>query len=52
MRRDPELLRVVSYAQDLPPGLPLLSRVENHIKEEFQRLASVTRLESAERQVP
>jgi hypothetical protein len=37
-------------AQDLPPGVLLLSRVENHIKEEFQRLASITCLETAQRE--
>ncbi len=39
MEHDPESRRVVSYAQDLPPGLLLLSRVANHIQEELRRFA-------------
>lgn len=35
----------------LPPGVLLLSRVENHIKDEFQRLATVSCLETAQREV-
>ena len=38
-------------AQDLPPNVLLLSRVENHIRDEFQRLASITCLETVQRQV-
>lgn len=35
----------------LPPGVLLLSRVEHHIRDEFQRLAAVSCLETAQREV-
>lgn len=35
----------------LGPGVLLLARVENHIKDEFQRLATVSCLETVQRQV-
>src|ERR1700683_3103145 len=38
-------------AQDLPPGVLLLSRVEGHMKGEFLRLAGITCLETAQREV-
>ncbi|HTB20823.1 MAG TPA: hypothetical protein VK708_22015 [Bryobacteraceae bacterium] len=41
----------MASAQDLPPGVLLLSRVENHIKAEFQHLASVSCLETAQREL-
>lgn len=41
----------MASAQDLPPGVLLLSRVENHIKDEFQRLATISCLETAQRQI-
>jgi len=37
-------------AQDLPPGVLLLSRVENHIKGELQHLSAVTCLETVQRE--
>jgi hypothetical protein len=37
-------------AQDLPPGVLLLSRVKNHINEELQRLGSITCLETVQRE--
>src|SRR5665213_2967761 len=45
------VLAEMAGAQNLPPGVLLLSRVENHIKEEFQRLAKITCLETAQREV-
>jgi hypothetical protein len=41
----------IAGAQDLPPGVLLLSRVENHTKEEFQGLARITCLETVQREV-
>jgi len=41
----------VASAQDLPPGVLLLSRTENHIREELQRLSSISCLETAQREV-
>ena len=38
------------FAQDLPPGVLLLSRIENHMKGELARLSTVTCLETVERQ--
>jgi hypothetical protein len=36
--------------QELPPGVLLLSRIENHIKDEFQRLVTVSCLETVQRE--
>jgi hypothetical protein len=38
-------------AQDLPPEVLLLSRTENHIKDELQRLSSISCVETVQRQV-
>lgn len=40
----------VAFAQDLPPGVLLLSRVKNHIREELQRLENISCLETIERE--
>ncbi len=40
-----------SSSADLPPGVLLLSRVEHHIQDEYQRLAAVSCLETAQRQM-
>jgi len=40
----------VAFAQDLPPGVLLLSRVKNHIREEVQRLENISCLETIERE--
>jgi hypothetical protein len=37
-------------AQDLPPGVLLLSRVKRHVKEELQRLPNISCLETAQRE--
>lgn len=36
------IFAILASAQDLPPGVLLLSRVENHIKDELHRLSSLT----------
>lgn len=41
----------VACAQDLPPGVLFLSRVENHTKDELNRLSTVSCLETVERRV-
>jgi hypothetical protein len=45
------MFALVTGAQDLPPGVLLLSRVENHVQKEFQHLANITCLETAQREV-
>ncbi len=40
----------MAIAQDLPPGVLLLSRVRSHIKEELQRLARISCLETVARE--
>jgi hypothetical protein len=40
----------MAVAQDLPPGVLLLSRVKNHIQEELQRLTRVSCLETVWRE--
>jgi len=37
-------------AQDLPPGVLLLSRAKNHLNQELQRLGTITCLETVERE--
>jgi hypothetical protein len=37
-------------AQDLPPGVLLLSRVKNHINEEMRVLGTITCLETVQRE--
>ncbi len=44
-------LAQIACGQDLPPGVLLLSRAENHVKEELQRLAGITCLETVQREV-
>ncbi len=39
-----------AIAQDLPPGVLLLSRVKAHMREELQRLATVSCVETVERE--
>src|SRR5579863_8895123 len=45
------MLAQIASGQDLPPGVLLLSRAENHIKQELQRLATITCLETVQREV-
>jgi hypothetical protein len=40
----------VASSQDLPPGVLLLSRVKNHIKEELQHLPDISCLETVQRE--
>jgi len=40
----------VAFGQDLPPGVLLLSRVKNHVREELQRLENISCLETIERE--
>jgi hypothetical protein len=40
------MLAYIASGQDLPPGILLLSRAENHVKEELRRLAGIKCLES------
>jgi len=40
----------VAIPQDLPPGVLLLSRVKNHVKEELQRLPNISCLETIQRE--
>lgn len=55
MRRATLTLAVLIFtlaviAQDLPPGVLLLSRVKNHFNEELQRLGTITCLETVQRE--
>jgi hypothetical protein len=43
--------QVATSSGGLAPGVLLLARAENHIKDEFQRLAAVSCLETAQREV-
>jgi len=45
------MLACIASGQDLPPGILLLSRAENHVKQELQRLAGITCLETVQREV-
>ena len=40
-----------AMAQDLPPGVLLLSRVKTHIKDELQRLTTISCVETVEREL-
>ena len=40
----------MALAQDLPPGVLLLSRVKNHMREELQRLTTISCLETVARE--
>ncbi|HLN00058.1 MAG TPA: hypothetical protein VK335_12290 [Bryobacteraceae bacterium] len=40
----------VGFAQDLPPGVLVLSRTRDHIKEELQRLENISCLETVQRE--
>jgi hypothetical protein len=40
----------MAVSQDLPPGVLLLSRVKNHIKEDLQRLPDISCLETVQRE--
>ena len=40
----------MALAQDLPPGVLLLSRVKNHMREELQRLTTISCLETVTRE--
>ena len=44
------ILGAVAIAQDLPPGVLLLSRVKRHVQEELQRLRNITCLETVQRE--
>ncbi|HJT87946.1 MAG TPA: hypothetical protein VJ732_08820 [Bryobacteraceae bacterium] len=45
------MLAGTALAQDLPPGVLLLSRVKNHLKDEFGRLQAVSCVETVGREV-
>src|SRR5579872_414986 len=40
-----------AIAQDLPPGVLLLSRVKNHVSDELHRLSTVSCLETVQREL-
>ncbi len=40
----------MAFPQDLPPGVLLLSRVKNHVREELQHLENISCLETIERE--
>jgi hypothetical protein len=44
------ILAGVAISEDLPPGVLLLSRVKNHIKEELQHLPNISCLETVQRE--
>jgi hypothetical protein len=44
------ILTGVALSEDLPPGVLLLSRVKNHIKEEVQHLPDISCLETVQRE--
>lgn len=44
------ILADLAIAQDLPPGVLLLSRVKAHMKDELQRLATISCVETVERE--
>lgn len=45
------ILAATAFADDLPPGVLLLSRVKTHIKQELQTLAATSCLETVRREV-
>jgi hypothetical protein len=44
------ILAGAAIPQDLPPGVLLLSRVKNHVREELQRLENISCIETIERE--